>query len=239
MLRARRVASASPKVPASPAILCASPRPASTVSESSSAAMAWSMASTRARRRGWARSQMRCRAASSEESATREDPLGLHALGLSLEPLRRAAEEEVAHLGLGRPAQQQPEHPARVDHEGIRRARDAVPLLELPPALERLGLALLLHPGDPVGRVVVEAKAGPDLLDLGVGLGLHQARTAVVVALEHLDVDERPLPFGRAFDVGGNVEAPLARRLDVDRSSAADDPQAQGIAYPARWPASS
>src|SRR5436309_648391 len=87
---------------------------------------------------------------------------------ISGQPLARSAEQEVPHLALDRAAQQQPEHPAGVHVEAVGRARaPAAEVLELPPALQRLGVALLLDPGDP-GRLVV-AEPQPRLHGLHLG----------------------------------------------------------------------
>src|SRR4051794_21167807 len=108
-------------------------------------------------------------------------PFRLRAFGVLLQTLGRTAEEEVAHLALDRPAQQQPEHATRVDVEPVCRAGASLAeVLEVPPALERLRVALLLHPGDARRLLVAEPEPRLDRLHLRVGLRLDQLRALVL-----------------------------------------------------------
>src|SRR5258705_5858172 len=159
---------------------------------------------------------------------------------LLLEAFGRAAEQEVANLGLGGAAQQQAEHASRIDDQAVGRA-GAVghELLEAPVALERLRLALLLHPLDPRRLVVGEAQARLDRLDLRVRLGLDDKRPLVAVALDDLHVLERALPLGRALDVGCDCKALLDWRCGLDDALTTDlshraDPTNNRDAVPAR-----
>ena len=141
----------------------------------------------------------------------------------SLRPVGGVAEQEVAHLRLGRAAQQHAEHAAGVGLERVGRARPAVAeVVERPRSDERLGVALLLHPADRRGRLVGEPERGLDGLHLGVGLRLHEERAPLAVALEHLDVLERALPLGRVVDVRRDLVTALHRSVDLDGALTAD-----------------
>src|SRR5918995_1892059 len=98
----------------------------------------------------------------------------------------------------GRAAQQQAEHAPGIRVQRVGRARaPSAQVLEGPRADERLGVALLLHPADRGGLLVAEAKQRLDGLDLSVRLRLDQRGALVRMALEHLDVLQRALPFRR------------------------------------------
>src|SRR3954447_231141 len=149
-------------------------------------------------------------------------------LGLLLQSVGGIAQQEVAHLVLHRPAQQQPEHAARIGLERIGGAgAAAAEVFERPPSHERLRVALLLLPANLGGLDVAEAKQRPDRLDLRVGLRLDELGAAVRVALEHLDVLEGPLPVRRVLDVRGDVEAAPDRRIDLAAALPADGAHAR------------
>src|ERR1044071_4278585 len=140
-----------------------------------------------------------------------------------LEAVGRVPQEEVADLALDRTAQQHAEHAAGVDLQRVGRAGAvAAEVLERPPAVERLDVALLLAPADLRRRVVGERQLGLDGLDLRVVDGLDEPRPAVGVLLEDLDVLHRAHPGDGALDVGGDVEDLLDRRVDLDRTLTRD-----------------
>src|SRR5829696_3654474 len=145
-------------------------------------------------------------------------------LGALLQPLDRPAEQKVADAVLGRPADalaQQAERAVEADLQAVGRTRPAVAkLLEAPRALERLEVAPLPPPVDPVGLAVREAQVHLELGDRRVELGLDERRPPVAPAFERAGGLHRPLPLRRPLDVGGDLEAALDRRRDLDRLGA-------------------
>src|SRR6185503_19226513 len=157
----------------------------------------------------------------------------LAGLGALLQAGGRVAQEEVAHLRLGRAAQEHAEHAAGVGLERVRGAgAPAAEVLERPGAGQRLGVALLLHPPDRGGLLVGEAERGLHGLDLRVGFRLDQECALLAVALQHLHVLQRSLPFGRVVDVRRDLVTAFHRRVDLDGALTADRSHG-GRAYPA------
>src|SRR5439155_2007837 len=161
----------------------------------------------RARDMGSSGGQRRSRAPRAYPGAPGPGSSSALGFGLALEAVGRAAEQEVAHRALRGPAQQHAQHAPRVDLERVGRPRAPVAeVLEVPPAAQRLHVALLLCPFDARRLRVAEAQARRDGLDLRVVLRVDELGPAVGVARQGLDVLQRALPLRRAFDVGGDGE---------------------------------
>src|SRR5436190_5318334 len=107
----------------------------------------------------------------------------------TLELARASVDEHPAEDIDERAPNHDSEHPAEVDVERVGRAGAAVAeVLELPAAVDRLEVALLLAPAQARRSVVEEAHVRLDRSDLPVRVRLAQRGAAVGVALQHVDV---------------------------------------------------
>src|SRR6185437_12157702 len=108
-----------------------------------------------------------------------------------------------------RAADDQAKHPSKFHVELVGGPGSvAAQIFELPTALDRLELALLLGPTQGARPVVGEAHGGLDAPYLGIGFCLDSDRSALVVAVEGMHPLEAALPLGCAFDI-------LAQRPDL------------------------
>src|SRR5680860_865908 len=98
--------------------------------------------------------------------------------------------------GLDWAADDHPEHAPGVGVEPVGRSRPPIAqILQLPGAVDRLEIALLLRPREAGGGLVAEADLGLDVLDLDVALALHQRRPAGLVSLQWSHRHQAALPI--------------------------------------------
>src|SRR4051794_24149188 len=129
---------------------------------------------------------------------------------------RTSVHERAAQRVDKRAADDHAEHPPELDLEVVGRlGAPTAEVLQLPRAVDRLELALLLAPAETRRAVVLEAHGRLDRPYLGVARALHERHMSIVVAFKLLDVLEAVLPLRGRHDILDNGPDFVDRHLDL------------------------